>query len=136
MNYEIKRINVWSVIKIVFLISFCLGALIGVFYALFLSIVTSVIQNLTTEIIDTGFGSFSGIGIFFVIIATAFFIAISNTIFCAFFICVYNITAQWSGGFKVELAPLAVDHKIENLEAPSSVKKFEQRDNNFNESGG
>lgn len=136
MNYEIKRISVWSVVKIVFVISFCLGAFIGVFYALFLSIVTNIIQNLTTEVIDSGFSSFSGIGIFFLIIVIAFFIAVSNTIFCAFFVSVYNITAQWLGGFKVELTQLTVDQKIESLEKPSSITTFDQRENNQDESSG
>ena len=112
MEYEIKRINAWSVIKFVFLISFFIGTLIGIFYALILSIVCNLIQNITINELGLGVKSLNEISLFFLIIFFAIFISISNSIMSAIFIGTYNFIAQWLGGIKIALK---LNNNMENL---------------------
>lgn len=103
MEYELKRINVWPVIKIVFLISFFLGAIIGIFYTLIIAIVGNLIQQLTGEGLDFFFEMPGGITLFFIILFFATFTSLINSILSSIFIGIYNLMAHWIGGFRVDL---------------------------------
>ena len=100
MEYEIKRINAWSIIKIVFLVSFLLGALIGIFYALILTIFNNLISN-----IDFGYDlqPLGVISLFFLIIFFAIFISITNSIISVIFVGSYNFLASCIGGIKLDV---------------------------------
>ena len=107
MEYEIRRINTWSVIKIVFLVSFFIGALIGIFYALILSFINNLIQQFAVDEIEQGLRSLNVLTPFFLILFFAIFTSISNSIISAIFIGIYNFMAQWIGGIKIDIKPFS-----------------------------
>lgn len=103
MEYEIKRINVWSIIKIVFIISFLIGVLIGIFYALILTTIGNLIQDFVVNEYDFAAKPINTFSVFFLILFCAVIVSISNSILSAIFIICYNVVVQWIGGVKVEL---------------------------------
>jgi len=103
MEYEIERINAWSVIKIVFLISFFAGALIGIFYALILSTVSNLFQHIVIEEIGNDIEPLGTYAIFIMIVFLAIFVSIANSIISVVLVGSYNLLSQWIGGIKFDL---------------------------------
>jgi len=101
MEYEIKRINSWSIIKIVFIISFLIGLFIGVIYSFTINIIGNILLQLTFD--ELIVEPLSAISIFFLIIIIALFTSILSGSVTFVFVIIYNLTAQWIGGIKVEL---------------------------------
>ena len=101
MEYEIKRINTWPIVKIVFLFSFIFGAFIGISYAFILSFINSFFQYFNFE--DITVQAFNTNEIFFLIIFTAIFTAVISCIISIILVGVYNLSSRWIGGIKLEL---------------------------------
>jgi len=101
MEYEIKRINSWSIIKIVFIISFLIGLFIGVIYSFTINIIGNILLQLTFD--ELIVEPLSAISIFFLIIIIALFTSILSGSVTFVFVIIYNFTAHWIGGIKVEL---------------------------------
>jgi zona occludens toxin (predicted ATPase) len=100
MRYELKRIEIWSAVKIIFIISLFLGFFISLFYAGLFSIMSAFGSALApaefSQIFPVG-GAFV-IAIF--VFGTMGF-AVMSTIAATIFIGLYNIIARWAGGFRV-----------------------------------
>jgi hypothetical protein len=110
MKVEVKRIDIWPVIKIVFVLSLLLGFFIGVLYGgLFL-----LMDAFSQVAFESGFDEFGSFGagfILFFIFGFTFGIAILNTIGAVIFVVLYNLLAGSFGGFRVDLESLETHQK-------------------------
>src|SRR5574341_46443 len=121
MEYEIKKINTWSAIKISFVVYGVLGFLVGIFYGLFIFSLGSLLGSLANE----EFGPFSGMftsaaGGFFFTLIMGFFLAfvmavVYGIIVTAIIVWLYNLFSKWTGGIKVNL-----EKTVTMVPAPSS----------------
>ncbi len=84
MRYELRRIEIWPVVKIVFILSLFLGF------------------SLSEEALYGG-RQYSGavVAVVFVVMCTIL-IPIIYTVFSVIFVALYNLVASWFGGFRVE----------------------------------
>ena len=102
MKVELKRIDIWPVIKIVFILSLLIGFFIGVIYGgIFL-----LVDAFSQVAIDSGFDEFASIGagfVLFMILGFTFGIATLNSISAMIFVVLYNLLAGSFGGFRVDL---------------------------------
>jgi hypothetical protein len=106
MIYEIKKINVWSVVKIGFIPWGIFGFLMGLIYTMFTALLFTVFSPLVSE-----FGAmpadFAGMSILFVFVMStllgALFFAVIGTVFTALFTWIYNLLANILGGIKFHL---------------------------------
>ncbi len=103
MIYEIKRVNIWSVVKIVFIVTFIAGAMAGTFYALLVSLFNNIIQDFSNGEFDYGYRVFNVMTPFFTILFFAIFSSIANCLISVIAVLVYNVLAQIIGGIKIEL---------------------------------
>jgi predicted membrane-bound spermidine synthase len=114
MNFELKKIDFFSAIKISFLINAVIGLLVGLFIGLILMLFIGLAQNLIPyDQMDMGgpdlgaLGMFGGIfiGLFYaVIIAVGFGIIVTGII-----VLLYNLFAGWLGGVKFKLEGSALE---------------------------
>jgi hypothetical protein len=100
MRYELQRIEIWSVIKIIFIISLFLGSLISIFYA-GLFFIMSAFGNALAPAEFASFVPMGGAMAIGIIVFGTITIAITYTIAAVVFIGIYNLLARWVGGFKV-----------------------------------
>jgi hypothetical protein len=101
MIHEIRRIDVWSVVKISFFIYGIFGLLFGLFYAAMLSLVGGFLSQMGGE-----FSAFRGltgavgiVGAFFM----ALFYAVLGSVVTAIFTWIYNLLAKGLGGIRFDL---------------------------------
>jgi len=120
MNLELKRIDVWSCVKISFLLYGILGLIIGIFYAILLTFLGGIFNTFGGR----EFGSFSGVFSGFVGVFTAFFLAlfyaVIGSIFTAVFAWLYNVIARAAGGIRLNLEGEKIELKEES--SPRSFK--------------
>jgi hypothetical protein len=110
MKYELKRLGIWSVMKISFLLGLALGFILGLFYAMILlPLVLLPLGNQGT------FGDSSdmplavgGVLMLLMPIVMSIFLAIAYGIGGAIGAALYNLFSRWFGGAEVELREMAV----------------------------
>ncbi len=100
MRYELRRIELWPVAKIVFILSLPLGFFIGVLYAGLFALI-SVFSQSEDIVFNEPDISTGALSVFIVLIFT-FLIPVIYTVFSVVFVALYNLIASWSGGFRVE----------------------------------
>jgi hypothetical protein len=122
MNYEIKKIDVWSVVKIAFIIYGIFGLIFGLFYAAILT----MLGGFLSQFGEFGeFGDMTGLFTGAVGILMAFFMAlfyaVIGAVFTAIFVWLYNILAKLTGGirFNLETEKIATVTPEEKQEADS-----------------
>jgi len=103
MEYEIRRIQVWSVVKIVFIIFFIVGAFVGIFYAMMTAVVSNLFMEMAGDELEYGQRVAGFFSPFFMILFFALFSATVNAVLSAFIVLFYNVFAQLTGGFRVDL---------------------------------
>ena len=101
MNYEIRRIDVWSVVKITFILGGIFGLLAGILYAFMLVMVGGFLSQLGDEfgVMQGVTGAVSIIMIFFM----ALFYAVVGAVVAAIFTWIYNLLAKGMGGIRFHL---------------------------------
>ena len=104
--HEIRRVDVWSVVKISFVLSLVAGLLMGFFYWFFMMAFMQVIGSLggASELVDLPVNpaAVGGVGffmVFFIAILTAVFYSLISAIVAV----LYNLVAGWAGGIRVHL---------------------------------
>ncbi len=107
MKFELKKIGVWSAIKVTFLISLVVGFAVGILYALFFLALMSIPMNQMPDDFPGMSGMFVG-GIMLIImpIMMSIFMAIINTIGAALSALVYNLVVKMVGGLELDLAEI------------------------------
>jgi len=101
VNFELKRVDVWSVVKIVFFLDAVIGLLVGFFYTFVFSLIGGFLSG---ERALPMMGFFSGVVGFFMSFVLAIFYAVLGAVFTAILAGLYNLLAGWLGGFKLSLA--------------------------------
>lgn len=128
MTYEIKRIDVWSAVKIAFILCGIFGLLAGFLYAIMLTMVGGFLSQMGGE-----FGNLQGVtGVVGILVAffLALFYAVIGAVGTAIFAWIYNLLARGLGGIKFNLEqerPQAVAKPPERTEAESEGMLGNQR---------
>lgn len=104
MNYEIRRLDLMSVLKVSFLIYLVIGFLIGMFYALIITQMLALFSSFMGDQAITALGKIGGASIFIIAIVMAVFMAVLWSILTVIAAALYNLLAGSFGGIKVELA--------------------------------
>lgn len=105
MTYEWKRVDVWSVVKIAFLICGVTGFIVGLFYAIFLTLIGGILDMFGSGEFENISGLFSGVFGFFMAFVLAFFYAVLGSIMAAIMAWLYNLFARFVGGIRLTLEP-------------------------------
>lgn len=106
MHFELKSVNVWTMIKTWFFLNLFIGLAIGIVYA-FLSMLTLAAVGdplLLRAGLDPEFFS-SGMLLFMMPIVFALLHAFFGTVLVAVLSVVYNVTARVIGGLQFEMVP-------------------------------
>lgn len=123
MTYEIKKIDVWSVVKIAFILYGIFGLIFGLFYAVILTMLGGIISQFGQ--FGGEFGDMTGFFTGAVGILMAFFMAlfyaVIGSIFTAIFVWLYNVLAKLTGGirFHLEGEKIAAVAPVEKQETDS-----------------
>jgi hypothetical protein len=104
MMYEIKRIDVWSCVKIAFILFGILGLLFGIAYAMLLSALLGFFSQMGGEFQSLG-GTFTGALGIFMIFFLAIFYAVIGALVTAILSWLYNLLARGLGGVRFHLEP-------------------------------
>ena len=104
MEFELKKIGLWSAVKISFLINALLALLIGLLIGFSLMLIMGFAQQMMPYD-QTSWGgpdlmSLGMFGGFFIGILYAAFIVVVNVIVTAIAVLLYNLFAGWLGGIK------------------------------------
>jgi len=113
VNFELKRLDVWSLVKIVFFLYAIIGLLVGLFYTLIFTLVGGMAGFLSRENVFPMMGPFSGLVVFFMSFVFAIFYAVFGSIVTAISAGLYNLLAKWMGGVKLSLA-----EEVQSIESP------------------
>ena len=97
MKLELQRIDLWSAIKIVFMLSLILGFILSLFYASLMQFMGLFLNTLGGENLNSMI-PLGGIMTGMVIVFGTFGIAIIYTILAAIMVILYNFMAGWAGG--------------------------------------
>jgi len=103
MIYEIRRINIWSVMKVAFVIFAILGLVIGIFYMVFFMFMGQFMEMATPDEFGGMTGLFSGILGLLAIFFLAIFYAVFGSLMTALFAGIYNLMARGFGGVEMHL---------------------------------
>ena len=102
MTYEIKKIDVWSVVKIAFILYGILGLIFGLFYAMILTMLGGILSQMGGEFGQIS-GFFTGAAGILMAFFMALFYAVVGAIFTAIFVWIYNVLAKLAGGIRFNL---------------------------------
>lgn len=111
MEYEIKRIPLGPVIKVMFFVFLVTGFILGIFYGMMLINLVSVMSQALPMDTDV-FKEFSGMGSAGVIMMGFIVSIFTSVIFTALFAvsaASYNVFAGWLGGIKLNLESKELD---------------------------
>jgi hypothetical protein len=103
MRYEIKRIDIWSIVKIVFLLSLLGGFIIGVFYAAIIGFISSMSSTMGGDSFTDALGVLGGVALIFIVVFCTIFFAVFYTVLAAIGAALYNLFSRWAGGITLEL---------------------------------
>ncbi|MBN2008666.1 DUF3566 domain-containing protein [candidate division KSB1 bacterium] len=106
MKCELTRIDGWSVIKIVFIVFFLIGALSGAFSALVFVLFNSVLQNAMYDGDAMQITPSSSSATFFFILGISLSTAFAAAFISLIFVTIYNFLARWLGGLRVEFSDI------------------------------
>ena len=114
MNFELKKIDFFSAIKISFLVNAVFGLLVGLFIGFIMMIFIGFAQNVMPyDRWDMGGPDFSAMGMFgglFIGLLYAVIIAVGNgIIITGIVVLLYNLFAGWLGGIKLKLEGSALE---------------------------
>jgi len=115
MEFELRKIGLWSAIKISFLINALLGLLVGLLIGFFFVLIMGLAQQMMPYD-QMGWGgpdpmSLGLFGGFLIGILYAAFIVVVNVIITAICVLLYNLFATWLGGVKLTLNELPASLK-------------------------
>jgi len=103
-THVLKRIPLWPLIKMAFLIFLIIGIVIGVFYAVLLSTWGALMSSFAGSSLAGEFGILRNLG-FVLIPVIAILYAIIGTIVVAIWALIYNLMASVAGGIELVLEP-------------------------------
>ncbi len=101
-TFEMRRIPVWPVMRVVFIIFLIVGIIVGIMYGFMISSLGLLFSALGESPLDEGFPLIGNLG-FLMIPILAIFYAVFGTIAAIIWVVIYNITASVVGGIELEL---------------------------------
>jgi hypothetical protein len=101
-TFEVRRIPVWPVMRVVFIIFLIIGIIVGLMYGFMVSSFGLLLSALGESPLDEGFPLIGNLG-FLMIPIFAIFYAVFGTIAAVIWAVIYNITASVVGGIELEL---------------------------------
>ena len=105
MNYELKKLDIWSCVKIAFFLNGVMGLFVGILYALFFAFFSTFLRGLGGAEFEGLTPAFTGFLSIFMIIFLAFFYAVIGAIATAILVWIYNLLAKLLGGIKINFQP-------------------------------
>jgi hypothetical protein len=114
MKYELKKIDLWSGMKIVFMISLVLGFILSLFYASLLHLMSTFMGTFGGNDFDQILPS-NGIMTGFLVLFITFGIAVIYTFIAAIVIILYNAIAGWGGGVILSLNSLETEQQSQSF---------------------
>ena len=103
MTFELKHIDIWSVMKIGFLTCCILGFIVGLFYAIVLILVGGILDMVGGGEFEEISGFFSSVFGLFMAFVLAIFYAVTGSLMAAILAWLYNIFARFVGGVTLSL---------------------------------
>ena len=100
--FEMRRIPVWPVMRVVFIIFLIIGIIVGLMYGFMISSFGLLLSALGESPLDEGFPLIGNLG-FLMIPIFAILYAVFGTIAAVIWAVIYNITASVVGGIELEL---------------------------------
>ena len=125
MEFEIKRINAWSVLKIIFVFYLGFGAFLGILFAFISNLLSAMILSFGSNYWGNEVFTPSAFSIFINVISFALFIAVSGSVITLIFIGIYNILSSLFGGIKINLRTLKHEEEPLFLMEESVDEKYE-----------
>jgi len=122
LEYEIKRIPLGPVIKVMFFVFLVTGFVLGIFYGMMLINLISMMSqtlSLSSEVIKE-FSNLGTAGIIMMGIIFSLFTSVILTALCAIAAASYNVFAGWLGGIKLNLDSPDLDNVLYE-EAPDET---------------
>ena len=115
MEYEIKRIPIAPMAKVMFFVFLVVGFISGLLYAMFLVSIISSFGSLLPmeEDVFTEFANLGLTGIITMGIVSSIFTAVIMTLLTAFTALCYNVFAGWFGGIRFELAAGLTEESVD-----------------------
>ena len=117
-SYVLKKVPLWPVVKISFVLFIILGIVIGIFYAIVFSLSGIFASALTGGLGELGF--LKGLG-FVLVPIVAILYAVFGTIAIAIWVLVYNLLASIVGGVELTLESAARPAAYAAAPAPGHV---------------
>jgi hypothetical protein len=102
MTYEIRKIEVWSCVKIAFVLFGILGLIFGFLYALVFTFVGGILSQFGGEFEQLS-GLLTGAMGIFMAFFLALFYAVVGAIVTAIMVWIYNALAKLTGGIRFNL---------------------------------
>ena len=102
MKLELKRISVWSAVKLSFVLNLILGFIFGIFYAFIVLAIASLPMSVMGEDTPRFLPAFAGIAAILLPFFFAFFLGVIYTIIVAIATVAYNLVAKLTGGLEFE----------------------------------
>ncbi len=102
MRYEIKRVEIWPIVKIVLIVSLLFGFFMGLINAAFFLLVDAITQTVNSIGFDN-VQTFDGSFIVFILIMSTLSVAFLSTFAAVVVTVIYNILSGWLGGLVVDL---------------------------------
>ena len=103
-TYILKKVPLWPVIRMSFVLFIIIGILIGIFYALLLSSWSFLASSFADSSLGNPFGILRNLG-FILIPVIAILYAVIGTIVVAIWVLIYNVMASIVGGVELVLDP-------------------------------
>lgn len=132
MIFELKRIDIWSVVKITFVIFLILGFLFSLLLFALMNMFSGFVDQFGgSDMYMPESGGAMGIVGLFGSVFSAVFYAVIGSVFVAIGVAVYNLFASALGGFKFYF----VEHEITTTEQPVQTVRtiIEKRENSEKE---
>jgi len=111
--YELKKIDVWSLVKIVSILSFALGLVIGFIYLLMILLISRLSSTLMgdfdSEVMQVG-GFVGFFMVFFIAILTSLF----YTVVTAVLAVLYNGISGFTGGIRIRMTIVEVEESSQS----------------------
>ena len=111
MQYTIRHIHVWSVVKIVFFILAISGFLVGLFWGMFLWIFSSALGALMPAELEPP--EMSGAMIVVLAFVLAPIYGVFGAVGAALAAAIYNMIGKLTGGIEIELVPKTSEPPME-----------------------
>ena len=106
--YELKKIDVWSLVKIVSILSFALGLVIGFIYLLMILFISQISSSLMGDF-DPEMMQIGGFVGFFMVFFIAILTSLFYTVVTAILAVLYNGISGFTGGIRIRMTVAEVE---------------------------